>query len=189
MKKHQHKRAAKKRTARRKHNPTTPKATWAGKLRHKGRHNPTSKASGGFGGKLNTNAILAVVKEGGLVALGALGSSFIERQSERILPDLNPSVRTLGATVVLAGGALYFGGKEYGKNIAVGAIAEGIRSLGRTFMPGVFAGTEDETELVSGVEGYWDENGQWVVPGGDYAGLTYTLTDPAPALAVRPVGF
>lgn len=184
VKKHQKKRATKKAH---KHNPTAAPKAYPVKTWHK-KHNPT-KASSGFGGKLNTGAILEVVKEGGLVALGALGSSFIERQSERILPDLNPSLRTLGATVVLAGGALYFGGKAYGKNIAVGAIAEGIRSLGRTFMPGVFAGTEDEYEQVSGVEGYWDENDQWIASGGDLAGLAYTLNDPAPAMAIRPIGF
>jgi hypothetical protein len=187
-----HTKRAAKRTARRKSNPTraaqAPKAYGYHRKRAT-RHNPT-KAAGGFGGKLNTGAILEVMKEGGLVALGALGSSFIERQSEKMLPDLNPSIRTIGASAVVAGAALYFGGKTLGKNIAVGAITEGIRSLGRTFMPSVFAGTEGEDEGVSGVTGYWDENGQWIETSEAQGieGLAYDPSYPAPNLALRPEG-
>jgi len=184
MKKH-HKRATKK--ARKHISPAAPKAypvKWQHK-HHTTKHNPTkAKASGGFGAKLNTAAILEVVKEGALVAAGSLGSSFLQRQAERLMPDFNPSLRTLTATAVLAGGALYLGGKTYGKPIAVGAIAEGIRSLGQTYLPDLFAGMEGGD--VAGVTGYWDEYGQWVDAG--VAGLTYDPTLPEPQLGIRPAG-
>lgn len=191
VKKH-HKRAAKKVTARRKkHNPTTtPKARkaqrWHAKKRTT-RHNPSK--GGSFGAKLNTGSILEAVKEGGLVALGALGSSFVERQAERFLPSLNPLLRGLVASSVVAGVGIYFGG-SYGKHVAAGSIAEFVRSAGREYMPGMFAGTDDSDNVQGVATGYWDENGQWVELAGtdDYAGLSYTLDAGVPTSALRPAG-
>lgn len=189
MKKH-HKRAAKKVTARRKkHNPTTaPKAhkarRWHAKKRAT-RHNPSG---GGFGAKLNTGSILEAVKEGALVALGALGSSFVERQAERALPTLNPLLRGLLASSVVAGVGIYFGG-NYGKQVAAGSIAEFVRSAGREYMPGIFAGTDDPDSIQGVATGYWDENGQWIeTTGSDYAGISYTLADGVPVSSLRPAG-
>lgn len=192
VKKH-HKRAAKKVTARRKkkHNPTTaPKAhkvhRWHAKKRTT-RHNPSK--GGGFGAKLNTSSILEAVKEGSLVALGALGSSFVERQTERFLPNLNPLLRGLVASGVVAGVGIYFGG-SYGKHVAAGSIAEFVRSAGREYMPSLFAGTDDPDSIQGVATGYWDENNQWVEMAGadDYAGLSYTLSDGVPTSALRPAG-
>lgn len=191
VKKHR-KRAAKKVTARRKkHNPTTapkaPKAAnshrWHTKKRST-RHNP---GGGSFSSKLNTGSILEAVKEGGLVALGALGSSFVDRQTERFLPNLSPILRGLVASSVVAGVGIYFGG-GYGKHVAAGSIAEFVRSAGREYMPSLFAGTDDQ-DSIQGATGYWDENGQWVeLSGTEYAGLSYTLADGVPASSLRPAG-
>ncbi|WP_257303404.1 hypothetical protein [Geothrix campi] len=184
MKKH-HKRATKKA---RKSNPTAaPKAYKVNRhgKHHTTKHNPTAaKARPSFSGKLNMAGIIEVAKEGALVAAGSLGSSFAQRQAERLLPDFNPTLRTILATGALAGGALYFGGKTFGKPIAVGAIAEGIRSLGQSFMPELFAGVDGND--VAGVTGYWDENGQWVDAG--VSGLTYPLGYAEPTLPIRPAG-
>lgn len=179
-----HKRAGKKVTAHKKHNPTTSHKGYKSRGWHTKKrttkHNP-GKSS--FAGKLNTSSILDSLKMGGLVALGSLGSSFVERQSEKFLPNLNPLVRALGAAAAVAAGALYFGGNG-GQHVAAGSISEGIRSAAREYLPGLFAGTDDP-DSIQGATGYWDESGQWVE---SMAGLAYSLTDPIPTTALRPAG-
>ena len=185
MKKH-HKRAAKKVTAPKKTNPHQAKVVhhYHAKKRTT-RHNPGK--SGRFGASLNSASIIEALKEGGLVALGALGSSFVERQTEKMLPSLNPIVQALIASSVVAGAGIYFGG-SYGKHVAAGSIAEFVRSAGREYMPSMFAGTDDQGN--QGVAtGYWDENNQWVeLSGTDFAGISYTLADGVPASSLRPAG-
>lgn len=187
MRKHKKRATSKKVAAPKKHNPTKAKVVHHYHAKkHTTKHNPSK--GGGFASKLNTGSILEAVKEGGLVAAGALGSSFVQRQTERFLPNLNPLVQGLVASSLVAGLGIYFGG-NYGKHVAAGSIAEFVRSAGREYLPGMFSGTgPDDDGAVAGVDGYWDENGQWVMAGTDYAGLSYNLSDGVPVSSLRPAG-
>lgn len=79
------------------------------------------------------------------IAAGALLNSFVEKQTENYLPDLNPYARVGVVTLTLGVGG-YFVGKylqrDVGTGIMAGAIGEAIRSVGRNLAPGLFSGTD-----------------------------------------------
>jgi hypothetical protein len=132
-----HKKAAKK-----KHNPTSHR-------RHtKRRHNPTSKGHTFKGVNFGSLAM-----RGAATAGGGLGQSFVARQAEKILPGLPSVVHQIIGTGLVAGAALWLGkGKGLAEDAAIGAISTGLTGVAREFMPGVFAGAEEDAY----VAGYQD---------------------------------
>jgi hypothetical protein len=113
------------------------------------------------------------------IAFGGLASSFVEKQTENYLPDLNQYAR-IGVVALTLGVGGYFVGKylqrDVGTGIMAGAVGEAIRSIGRNLAPGIFAGTES-----GGNSGYpWQDNAM-PVPLADLDRQVTPLPMPVPA--------
>lgn len=142
-----HKKAAKRRYRR---NPTAaaPKVvTFRSPSRR--RKSVKRRVAGAFAGIQRKTGIN--LKEVALIGVGIAGgsllSSFVEKQSEEYLPDLNPYARIGVVTLTLGVGGYFIGkylNKSVGTGVIAGAIGEAIRSVGRNLAPGIFAGTEEE---------------------------------------------
>lgn len=134
--------------------------------------------------------LMGLLKEGAGVGLGMLASSFVEKQADKFLPSFVPAAaKPVVASAIVAGAAIAFGGSQgFTRGIAVGAIGEAIRGVGRTFAPSLFAGTGDTDPGTA--SGYWDpQTGQWVGTG-QMGGVTYDPSLPLPVdYSVRPAGF
>ena len=131
--------------------------------------------------------LMGLLKEGAGIGVGMLASSFVEKQAEKFLPaSLPASVKSVLASAVVAGGAIAFGGTSgFPRAIAAGAIGEAIRSMGRSYAPTMFAGT-DSTDTAAG---YWDaQTGQWIPAGTGLAGIAYDPAYPVPVTSERPDG-
>jgi hypothetical protein len=131
--------------------------------------------------------LMGLLKEGAGIGVGMLASSFVEKQAEKFLPaSLPASVKSALASAVVAGGAIAFGGANgFPRSIAAGAIGEAIRSIGRSYAPTMFAGT-DGTDASAG---YWDPTtGQWIPAGTALAGVAYDPAYPIPVMSERPDG-
>lgn len=173
MAKKRTKKATTKRRA--KHNPSSKKRSW------KRKSNPSSLAN-----KVKGMDLTGIALEGAGVAAGSLALSFVDRQVERFLPNVNPLIRTGLSTVLVAGGAAYFsGGKGFLRSMAIGGLASGITQVASEFMPGLF-GSVDE-EYVYADMGGWDGDGVWneelgyAEEGDEMGGILYDRTSAAPA--------
>lgn len=107
------------------------------------------RVSGAFAGLQRKTGVnlkqVALIGVG--IAGGSLLSSFVEKQTENYLPDLNPYARIGVVTLALGVGGYFVGKyvqKDVGTGIMAGAIGEAIRSVGRNLAPGIFAGTEED---------------------------------------------
>lgn len=142
-----HKKTSKRRHYRR--NPTAaPKVvTFRGPSRR--RKSAKRRVASAFSGIQRKTGIN--LKEVALIGVGIAGgsllSSFVEKQSEEYLPDLNPYARIGVVTLTLGVGGYFIGkylNKSVGTGVIAGAIGEAIRSVGRNLAPGIFAGAEEE---------------------------------------------
>ncbi|HEU4951532.1 MAG TPA: hypothetical protein VFT46_06255 [Holophagaceae bacterium] len=133
--------------------------------------------------------VMDLLKEGLGVGIGMLGTSLVEKQVvERFLPASIPAMaKPLIASALVAGGVIVTGqAKGVLRGVAVGAIGEGIRGLGRSFAPTLFAGTDGDTSAM----GQWDpQTGQWISADGQVAGVIYDPSAPIPDGYGRPAGF
>lgn len=131
-------------------NPTTRRA----KRRH--------SANPGGGGSFQGVNFTALALRGAVIAGGGLAQSFLARQAARLAPSLPGVAHEALSAAVVAGAAVWFGkGKGVWGDLAVGAIATGLTGVAHQFMPGVFAGTEDEQAFLAqqnglGALGYED---------------------------------
>lgn len=171
MAKKRTKKATTKRRA--KYNPTSKKRSW------KRKHNPSNLAS-----KVKGMDLTGIALEGAGVAAGSLALSFVDRQVERFLPNLNPLVRTGLSTALVAGGAAYLsGGKGFMRSMAVGGLAAGITQVASEFAPGLFGSVD---EYVYADMGGWNEDGTWNEELGyaedveEMGGILYDRTASAP---------
>lgn len=177
---------AKKRTkkatakAKAKHNPSGKrwKKSW------KRRHNPSGLAS-----KVRGMDLTGIALEGAGVAAGSLALSFVDRQAQRILPDLNPMLRSALSTALVAGGLAYLSkGRGFVRSMSVGAVASGVTQVASALAPGLFAGLDDE-ELYPEMGG-WDADGNWneelgaaeFEEGDDMGGVVFDRSSQVPAL-------
>ena len=150
---------AKKRTAKR---VTTRKATIT--KHRKTRTNPTThaaaapakrrrRAAGSMTSRLKSVNVMGIVTRGACIAGGFLAQSFVARQSERLLPSL-PRIAhgVIGSGVVAGASLMLLGGKPWAEDIAAAAVASGLQSVAREFLPGVFAGLHEDDVYVQGYE-------------------------------------
>lgn len=115
--------------------------------RTKRRVNPS-----GMAGAFKGVDFAGIAIRGAATAAGGLGQSLVARQVEKFLPSLPRVASQAIATGLVAGAALFIGkGKGLAEDAAVGAIATGISGMAAEFLPGVFAGTEEEA-YVAGYE-------------------------------------
>lgn len=146
----------KKATHKKKTNPTTHH-----KRSTKRRVNPSTS-----GGAFKGVDFAGIAIRGAATAAGGLGQSLVARQVEKFLPSLPRVASQALATGLVAGAALFIGkGKGLAEDAAVGAIATGISGMAAEFLPGVFAGTEEEAYVAGYEDGmgalqYVDEDGQ-----------------------------
>ena len=171
------KKRTKKATAKRpaKHNPSSSKKSW--KKSWKRKSNPSNLAS-----KVKGMDLTGIALEGAGVAAGSLALSFVDRQVERFLPNVNPLIRTGLSTVLVAGGAAYFsGGKGFLRSMAIGGLASGITQVASEFMPGLFGGVD---AYVYEDMGGWMPDGTWSDELGsadeELGGVLYDRTAAAP---------
>lgn len=190
-------------------NPTTPAArgrnakgdaSMAKKRTATARKASSGKKSGFFSGKktrtrTNPPSTLAskvkgmdlsgIAIEGAGVAAGSLALSFVDRQVEKFLPNVNPLIRTGLSTALVAGGTAYFsGGKGFLRSMAIGAVASGVTQVASEFMPSLFGGVEDEYAYGYDMGG-WNPDGTWNEELGyayeeDLGGILYDRTAAAP---------
>lgn len=169
------KKRTKKATAKRpaKHNPSSGKKSWKRKC------NPSNLAS-----KVKGMDLSGIALEGAGVAAGSLALSFVDRQVERFLPNVNPLIRTGLSTVLVAGGAAYFsGGKGFLRSMAIGGLASGITQVASEFMPGLFGSVDEYGYDMGGwnEDGTWNEELGYAEEGDDMGGILYDRTSAAPA--------
>lgn len=139
-----HKKASHRRTRR---NPTAaPKVVSFRSSGTRRRRSVKSRAKSAFAGLQQKTGVnfkqVALLGVG--IAAGGLLSSFVERQTENYLPDLNPYARIGVVTLALGVGGYFvgkYGQRDVGTGIMAGAVGEAIRSIGRSLAPGLFAGT------------------------------------------------
>ena len=136
--------------------PAASNPTSTGKKKSfKRRHNPT-----GFASKMKGLDLANILVEGAGVAAGSLASSFVSRQAARMLPDMNPALRTGLSTLLVTGGLVFLGGhKGFVRNMAVGAAANGVTGVLGSLMPGLFAG--GEINGLGGLGGWSPADGTW----------------------------
>lgn len=169
------KKGTKKATTKRpaKHNPSS-KKSW------KRKHNPSNLAS-----KVKGMDLTGIALEGAGVAAGSLALSFVDRQVERFLPNLNPLVRTGLSTALVAGGAAYLsGGKGFMRSMAVGGLAAGITQVASEFAPGLFGSVDDYAYYDMGgwdADGTWNEELGYAEDDDDMGGILYDRTSTAPS--------
>lgn len=174
------KKRTKKATAKRpaKYNPSGKrwKKSW------KRRHNPSSLAS-----RVKGLDLTGLAMEGAGVAAGSLALSFVDRQAQRMLPDLNPTLRSVLSTVLVAGGLAYFSkGRGFVRSMAVGSMASGVTQVASALAPGLFAGLDEEESYTE--VGGWDTDGNWNEELGaadyddDMGGVVFDRSSQAPAL-------
>jgi hypothetical protein len=136
--------------------PARKRSNWGHKLR-----SYASKAKARVKATTSKFDFTSVLVEGLALTGGMLASSFVERQVQKFMPDLSPTIRAVAGGVVVAGAAYLVGSKlgkkEVGKGLLLGGVAAAIRSLGEHFAPGAFAGTDPA--LVN--TGTWDAYGQY----------------------------
>lgn len=156
-----------------KHNPSSSKKTW------KKKSNPSTLAS-----KVKGMDLTGIAMEGVGVAAGSLALSFVDRQVERFLPNVNPLIRTGISTALVAGGAAYFsGGKGFLRSMAIGGVAAGVTQVASEFMPSLFGSVD---EYVYQDMGGWNPDGTWneelgsAEDGDDMGGILYDRTSAAP---------
>lgn len=139
-----HKKASHRKTRR---NPTAaPKVVTFRSAGPRRRRSVKSRAKSAFAGLQRKTGVnfkqVALLGVG--IAAGGLLSSFVERQTENYLPDLNPYARIGVVTLALGVGGYFvgkYGQRDVGTGIMAGAVGEAIRSIGRSLAPGLFAGT------------------------------------------------
>lgn len=134
--------------------------------------------------------VMEVAKRGAVVAGGMLAQSFVARQSERLLPNMPRVVHQLvGSGVVTAASLMLLKG-QVGEDLAVSAVAAGLQGLAHEFMPGVFAGVEDqEAAYVQGYEDAQQVQGLAAYDDGfqNMEGLSFTGDIPS-SIPGRPAG-
>lgn len=173
------KKRTKKATARRraKHNPTARRGGFKRSWRRR-RANP----SRGLASKVRGMDLTGIAMEGAGVAAGSLALSFVDRQVEKFLPNVNPLIRTGISTALVAGGAAYFsGGKGFLRSMAIGAVAGGVTQIASEFMPGLFGSVDYYYDM-----GGWNPDGTWNEELGDaeydeMGGVLYDRTAAAPS--------
>lgn len=139
--------------------------------------NPSTLAS-----KVRGMDLTGIAMEGAGVAAGSLALSFVDRQVEKFLPNVNPLIRTGLSTALVAGGAAYFsGGKGFLRSMAIGAVAGGVTQIASEFMPGLFGSVDYYYDM-----GGWNPDGTWNEELGDaeydeMGGVLYDRTAAAPS--------
>jgi hypothetical protein len=171
--------AARKRTPTHKTNPTHHR-------KHRRRSNPTGSKGAHFRG-VNFGSI---AMRGAATAGGGLAQALVARQTQRLVPSLPGVAHEALGSAVVAGAALYFGkGHALFQDAAIGAIATGITGIAREFMPGLFAGLDDEMP----VAGLYEDPSLGALyeemQGADdeMSGL-YSASSALPSLGIRPAG-
>ncbi len=128
--------------------------------------------------------LTGIAVEGAGVAAGSLALSFVDRQVEKFLPNVNPLIRTGLSTALVAGGTAYFsGGKGFLRSMAIGAVASGVTQVASEFMPSLF-GSVDEYGYGYDMGG-WNDDGTWNEELGyayddEMGGILYDRTATAP---------
>lgn len=156
-----------------KHNPSSKKKSW------KRKSNPSNLAS-----KVKGMDLTGIALEGVGVAAGSLALSFVDRQVERFLPNVNPLIRTGISTVLVAGGAAFFSsGKGFLRSMAVGGLAAGVTQVASEFAPGLFGGVDEYVYDMGGWDGdgVWNEELGYAEEGEELGGILYDRTSAAPA--------